>query len=261
MVFRKSIPRSLALCCFGATLAGCTVFAPRGSPLPSDGPTMVEVYRNHMATGGATSITNDAEALRKDRGRTPRDRLPLRGAEDDASVTQRTALSEPLNNRFERLPNPDLTMFVYPHLSQGRYPVPGYTTVFPMYDGVQYAMPGEVAPRHQAGSSVVYPAPARARAANAAEDRADEIDRAKREYYASLASQSPTAARVLPEFDRLHSVRCGVVLSAQELAKTASASPVFAQMVQLTQQRRDTEAFRFAASELTCPVPPAVAPQ
>lgn len=32
----------------------------------------------------------------------------------------------------------------YPHLAKGKYPVPGYVTVFPMYDTVEYALPGEV---------------------------------------------------------------------------------------------------------------------
>lgn len=117
-----------------ALLAGCTSFIPRESPLPRDGATMTEVYRTHMGTDGTSQ--------------TVRERLPQRGADDDAVVSRRKLLSEPLNNRFERLPNPDLTMHVFPHLSKGKYPVPGYDTVFPMYEGVEYALPGEVAPRH-----------------------------------------------------------------------------------------------------------------
>ncbi|HGP4256684.1 TPA: TIGR03751 family conjugal transfer lipoprotein, partial [Pseudomonas aeruginosa] len=37
-----------------------------------------------------------------------------------------------------------LVMYVYPHLAgTDPVPVPGYTTVFPLYQRVQYAMPGE----------------------------------------------------------------------------------------------------------------------
>lgn len=54
----------------------------------------------------------------------------------------RTAEQE-INNLFQRLPNPDLIMYVYPHLTEGKLPVPGYSTVFPFYENVQYAMPGE----------------------------------------------------------------------------------------------------------------------
>ncbi|WP_427838906.1 TIGR03751 family conjugal transfer lipoprotein [Actinobacillus pleuropneumoniae] len=56
----------------------------------------------------------------------------------------RTAANE-ATNLFPRLPNPDLVMYVFPHLSQTAEPVPipGYTTVFPFYGRVQYAQPGE----------------------------------------------------------------------------------------------------------------------
>lgn len=114
-----------------ALLCGCTAMAPRKSPLPNEGPTMTAIYRHHMATEGANN---------------PRERLPLRRADEDLALEQRRVLSHPLDNRFVRLPNPDLTMHVFPHLAQGRYPVPGYDTVFPMYETIHYALPGEVPP-------------------------------------------------------------------------------------------------------------------
>lgn len=55
----------------------------------------------------------------------------------------RTAGNE-IRAQFRRLPNPDMLMYVYPHLTDGEpTPVPGYSTVFPFYTRVQYAMPGE----------------------------------------------------------------------------------------------------------------------
>lgn len=113
-----------------AVLAGCSVAGPRSSPLPNDGPTLVQVYRDHIATEGAA-------------GQSPRERLPLRGVDDDTLPAQRRTDMSPVQQRFQRLPNADLVMHVFPHLARGRYPVPGYVTVFPMYDTVEYAMPGE----------------------------------------------------------------------------------------------------------------------
>jgi conjugative transfer region lipoprotein (TIGR03751 family) len=64
----------------------------------------------------------------------------------------RLALRRPVGNhaedvleaQFQRLPNPDLVMYVYPHMAAGNAaPIPGYSTVFPMFQNVQYAMPGE----------------------------------------------------------------------------------------------------------------------
>jgi len=125
-----------ALCVAGAGCVGLTGCASgtKHDTIPSDGPTMAEIYRQHMAGVGQRG----APAQRELR--------PQRGPDDpsDAGSYQRTDANE-IDNRFTRLPNPDLVMYVAPHLSaNGRYPVPGYSTVFPMYETVEYAMPGEV---------------------------------------------------------------------------------------------------------------------
>lgn len=76
-------------------------------------------------------------------------RSVLRRPLDDATLTaqQQQATRSDGNATqalFRRLPNPDLEMYIFPHLagSEG-VPVPGYTTVFPFYNRVQYALPGE----------------------------------------------------------------------------------------------------------------------
>ena len=76
-------------------------------------------------------------------------RSVLRRPLDDATLTaQQQQATRSAGNAtqalFRRLPNPDLEMYIFPHLagSEG-VPVPGYTTVFPFYNRVQYALPGE----------------------------------------------------------------------------------------------------------------------
>ncbi|EAA2983837.1 TIGR03751 family conjugal transfer lipoprotein [Salmonella enterica subsp. diarizonae] len=74
-------------------------------------------------------------------------RRPLTGPERQGDRTQaesysRTQESE-LSQQFPRLPNPDMVMYVFPHLADGSAPVPGYSTVFPFYTHTQYALPGE----------------------------------------------------------------------------------------------------------------------
>lgn len=75
-------------------------------------------------------------------------RRPLTDADMQAAPAEqmrytRTARNE-VHRQFQRLPNPDLVMYVYPHLAgTDPVPVPGYTTVFPLYQRIQYAMPGE----------------------------------------------------------------------------------------------------------------------
>lgn len=49
-----------------------------------------------------------------------------------------------IHNLFPRLRNPDLVIYVYPHLAtRTRAPIPGYSTVIPLYDRVEYRLPGE----------------------------------------------------------------------------------------------------------------------
>lgn len=52
-----------------------------------------------------------------------------------------------IDSQFPMLPNPSVVMYVYPHeagMGNNLTPVPGYSTVFPLYQHVYYAMPGEV---------------------------------------------------------------------------------------------------------------------
>lgn len=123
----------LALVAAVTLLAGCASTS-KENTIPSTGPTMEEIYREHM------------KSMRSSEHRFEED-LPRRSPQDaDVSRYTRTSMNE-INSRFGRLPNPDLVMFVYPHLSDNsRYPVPGYSTVFPMYETVEYAMPGETPP-------------------------------------------------------------------------------------------------------------------
>ncbi len=48
-----------------------------------------------------------------------------------------------LKGLFPRLPNPDILMYVYPHLSSEGATVPGYSSSFSMYEKNHYALPGE----------------------------------------------------------------------------------------------------------------------
>lgn len=57
-----------------------------------------------------------------------------------------------ISNQFPRLPNPDIVFFVFPHRT-GSLPVPGYSTVFPLYERVHYATPGDMKARLLTGGA------------------------------------------------------------------------------------------------------------
>lgn len=60
----------------------------------------------------------------------------------DLSGYTRDALNE-TRILFPKLPNPELAMYVYPHMTEDGTPIPGYTVPLQMYDRTPYAMPGE----------------------------------------------------------------------------------------------------------------------
>lgn len=108
-------------------LAGCSTSQEEMMPLDPDA-TMQNLWQQQS---GGNALLLDARAqLRR-----PPDISP-----DQATYT-RDATSE-IRRQFPRLPNPDMVLYVFPHLN-GNTPVPGYSTVFPFYTRPQYALPGE----------------------------------------------------------------------------------------------------------------------
>lgn len=124
-----------------ALLTGCATR--KEKLLPHGDSTMTDIWDRE--TGGSTGGGRAARQLLDARQSL---RRPLTVADRQAAPAinasyTRTAASE-IQRQFHRLPNPDLVMYVFPHLSgTDPAPVPGYTTVFPLYRRVQYAMPGE----------------------------------------------------------------------------------------------------------------------
>lgn len=68
------------------------------------------------------------------------------GALTDQRINYTRSAANEIYSQFPRLPNPDLVMYVFPHLAGADpVPIPGYSTVFSLYSRPQYAMPGETA--------------------------------------------------------------------------------------------------------------------
>lgn len=113
-------------------LAGCSTS--KEQLLPGDS-TMLDLWQQKS---GSPQMTAEARAvLRRDLNDVERNAQPA-----VAESYSRDANSE-IQQQFPRLPNPDLVMYVFPHMTVGNVPVPGYSTVFPFYSQVQYALPGE----------------------------------------------------------------------------------------------------------------------
>lgn len=117
-------------------VAGCATS--QEALMPVGDTTMMEIWQNQAGhSTGERRLLDVRSELRR----------PLESPE---LVSEQLRYSRDASNeiysQFRRLPNPDLVMYVFPHLAGSeQVPVPGYSTVFPLYQRTQYAMPGESA--------------------------------------------------------------------------------------------------------------------
>jgi conjugative transfer region lipoprotein (TIGR03751 family) len=119
-------------------LSGCA--STKDAVLPQDGPPMKAIYEQHIQEMGA----HDPLVVREVLGN-----RPVVDGEGALHGYTREAYNE-IDTTFPRVPNPSLVMYVFPHLAGNeQVPVPGYVTTFPMYERVEYALPGEVPTNRQ----------------------------------------------------------------------------------------------------------------
>lgn len=128
----------LALC--GAMLAGCA--SNTEELLSHRSPPMVDVWRQPTTSTGSGPPTRQVLDARLSLRR-PLTHAHVQAAPAINAGYSRTAENE-IHSQFPRLPNPNLVMYVFPHLAGSEHaPVPGYSTVFPLHQRVHYALPGE----------------------------------------------------------------------------------------------------------------------
>lgn len=126
-------------------LGGCA--STKEDVFPKNMKPMSEVYDQHFAKLRTRGI--EGARLRLQDERTPLPAAadpagqPVTGAEPELVGYTREAHTE-IEALFPVLPNPQLLLYVYPHLGEDGSPVPGYATAFPLYERVEYALPGEV---------------------------------------------------------------------------------------------------------------------
>lgn len=99
----------------GAGLTGCT--SSKARVFGEDMPTMQAIHDEKFSNA-------DNPVLE----------MPLRRI-DDPAINQ--------DSEFHWLPNPTLTMYIFPHLTPTGLPVPGYSTYFRFYTQDHIAQPGE----------------------------------------------------------------------------------------------------------------------
>ncbi|MCP5443695.1 MAG: TIGR03751 family conjugal transfer lipoprotein [Chromatiaceae bacterium] len=139
---RPLIKQVTILVWISLVVGGCA--STKEAVLPQDGPSMKAIYDAHLEEMGA----QDPQALKGELGN-----RPLAFGDAPLEGYTRDAYNE-IETMFPRLPNPTLVMYVFPHLAtEERVPVPGYATTFPMYERVEYALPGEISPARSANGA------------------------------------------------------------------------------------------------------------
>ncbi|MGI9449110.1 MAG: TIGR03751 family conjugal transfer lipoprotein [Geminicoccaceae bacterium] len=132
--------RRIAVIALALSISACTHV---DDLIPQGGPTMLEIYNGHLQKTGAVG-TADQDVLAAAR-REAEARVSLGNVKVDPLTYTRDVRNE-IDNLFPTLENPTLVMHVFPHLATDeRLPVPGYSTSFPLFERVEFALPGETA--------------------------------------------------------------------------------------------------------------------
>ncbi|WP_298047227.1 TIGR03751 family conjugal transfer lipoprotein [uncultured Cardiobacterium sp.] len=122
----------LALC--GLAFSGCSMMRPKQEKLlPESGPTTAELLTGKREGNSAyygDGIRADYLGIPLTEGYAPNNSYSL------AHVNE-------LRRDFRQVPNPEITAYVFPHLNNGELPVPGYFTVFRLYERDHYALEQE----------------------------------------------------------------------------------------------------------------------
>lgn len=119
----------LALMLLPLLLSGCSTS--KDELLPPGDNDMKTTWQSR--SGGGLQLADARSTLRR----------PLNNISAAEQATWSRSAKNEIYNQFQRLPNPDLVMYVFPHMATGDAPVPGYSTVFPLYIRTWYALPGE----------------------------------------------------------------------------------------------------------------------
>lgn len=129
-------------------LTGCATSEKQLLPT-QPGVTMSSIWHSATAPGAGGSGLHQGESrtsrLSEARAALRRPITPAPSAAALRAGYTRNA-AKAVEIQFPRLPNPDMALYVFPHLTGGsgeQVPIPGYTTVFPMYEHPHYAQPGE----------------------------------------------------------------------------------------------------------------------
>ncbi len=112
------------------TISGCSTQIKQAD----NSPTMGQAYERALSASSNTDDPNNADN---------QDLNSVRHLVNQANLAQASSNNTVLSE-FPMLPNPQLILYITPHYAgDEQMPVPGYYTVFPLYEKNYYALPSE----------------------------------------------------------------------------------------------------------------------
>lgn len=130
----KILTLTLILISIFLELTGCATSGKNTIPQTGD-MTMADIYKQETGLTPANETAGNYNGLANIRAKI----APQKSGYITANKIQ-------TENLFKPLPNPEIPIYVYPHLVQqdNGVPIPGYTTAFFLYKKNHFAMPSEV---------------------------------------------------------------------------------------------------------------------
>lgn len=117
-----------------------------GNVVPQSGPSMEQVYDGmHAKTSASQHAQPNAVEASTDTTELTvlRQNVKLTTPVNAQSVLV-NADTKSIQQAFHKLPNPELVMYIYPHLAgSDQVPIPGYSTEFSVYEHDYYALSQE----------------------------------------------------------------------------------------------------------------------
>lgn len=118
----------------GLLLSACSSSRDDKKLLPDGGPTTAELISGNSNTTHSNSYFGGASA--------PYIGQPLMGGYQPTNSYSADHIQE-LKRDFQQVPNPEIVGYVYPHLNNNNMPIPGYFTVFKLYNRDHFALTSE----------------------------------------------------------------------------------------------------------------------
>ncbi|MDP8051514.1 TIGR03751 family conjugal transfer lipoprotein [Pasteurella atlantica] len=118
-----------AIFILSVTLVGCSTQNNKQSLLPDSGANTLEIIKG----------SNNTDVLYGEGQKSSYKGEMILPSYHPSSYYSDNHINE-LKRDFKKVPNPEIIGYIYPHLNNNQFPIPGYFTIFNLYDKTHFAL-------------------------------------------------------------------------------------------------------------------------